>query len=92
MQEVRRKLGITRKSSQLDVGAVNKRECKWNVWGQLDFALARFFFLPEVRREDGQEYLWETLCEMKGTIQTSLRVQCERTVTLMTKKVLHLEV
>ena len=60
--------------------------------GAAGFCLGAFFFLPEVRREDGQEYSWETLCEMKGTIQTSLRVQCERTVILMTKKVLHLEV
>ena len=51
-----------------------------------------FFFFSEVRREDGQEYSGETLCEMIGTIQTSLRVRCERNVTLMTKKVLHIEV
>lgn len=55
-------------------------------------AFFSFFFFSEVRREDGQEYSGETLCEMIGTIQTSLRVRCERNVTLMTKKVLHIEV
>ena len=62
--------------------------------GAAGFCLGAFFFSrsQKGRREDGQEYSWETLFEMIGTIQTSLRVQCERTVTLMTKKVLHLEV
>ena len=43
-------------------------------------------FISEVRREDGQEYPGKILYEMIGSIQTFLRVQCKRNVTLIDKK------
>ena len=49
---------------------------------QLDFVLARF--IAEVRKEDG-EYPGKTLYEMKGSIQTFLRVKCKQNVTLIDK-------
>ena len=50
---------------------------------QLDFVLTRF--ISEVIREDDQEYPGKTLYEMIGSIQTFLRVQCKRNVTLIDK-------
>ena len=49
----------------------------------LDFALARF--VTEVRKGDGQEYPGKTLYEILSSIQTYLRVQCKRNVTLIDK-------
>ena len=47
---------------------------------QLDFVLTRF--ISEAITEDGQEYPGKTL----GSIQTFLRVQCKRNVTLIDNK------
>ena len=51
---------------------------------QLDFVLIRL--ISEIIREDGQENSEKTLYEMIGSIQTFLRVQCNRNVTLIDKK------
>lgn len=50
---------------------------------ELDYFLARF--VAEVRKVDGKEYPGKTIYEMLSSIQTYLRVECKRNVTLIDK-------
>ena len=52
---------------------------------QLDFVLTRFIS-EFILRGDGREYPGKTVYEMIGSIQTFLRVLCQRNVTLIDKK------
>ena len=49
----------------------------------LDHSLARF--VAEVRKVDGKEYPGKTIYEMINSIQTYLRVECKRNLTLIDK-------
>ena len=49
----------------------------------LDHFLARF--VAEVRKVDGKEYPGKTIYEMINSIQTYLRVECKRNLTLIDK-------
>ena len=50
---------------------------------QLDFFLARI--VAEVRKVDGKEYPGKTIYEMLNSIQTYLRIECNRNLTLIDK-------
>ena len=50
---------------------------------QLDFFLARI--VAEVRKVDGKEYPGKTIYEMLNSIQTYVRRECNRNLTLIDK-------